>query len=303
MTPRVSVVIPAYNGGQDLLECLASVAASALRPAAVLLVDNSSSDGSVEHAGRRFPGVEVVRNAENRGFGAACNQGIERALQGGCEFVLLLNQDASLERDTLASMIGWAGANPKAAVVGAKTLSPVLAGDGSPILLYNGSWATRLPLWQRIPDIGRSSRRVSCEPREVDYVWGHGMLLRCSALREVGVFDPGFFMYFEDLDLCCRMRAAGWQVWCDSRAVMWHAVDDGARAVRSERWRWRMKVESARYFYRKYFRGMRGDLLWGMTTFREAFSLLRNGHVVAAGDLVRAWCDELTSPSSAKNGG
>jgi len=285
---RVSVVIPAYEGGQDLLDCLASVMAGELRPAAVVVVDNASTDGSVEQAHRRYPAIEVVRNVANRGFGAACNQGIERALARGHEFVLLLNQDALLEPATLGSMVALAAAHPRAGVVGAKTLSPRLAPDGAPILLYNGAWRSRLPLWQRIPGIGRSSRAASAVPLEVDYVWGHGMLLRSRALEQVGAFDPGFFMYFEDLDLCRRVQAAGWEIWCDSRAVIRHAVADGARATTSEPWRWEMKVTSARHFYRKYDAPHRADVLWALTAMREAASLLRNGHASAARHLLQA---------------
>lgn len=287
--PRVSVVIPAYEGGSDLPACLASVAASSLRPAAVVVVDNASTDGSIEAAELRFPEIHVIRNAANRGFGAACNQGIERALERGDDFVFLLNQDALLEPETLGSLVALAAAQPRAGVVGAKTLSPRLAPDGAPILLYNGAWRTRLPLWQRIPGIGRSSRETRPEPCRVDYVWGHGMLLRAEALRAVGAFDPGFFMYFEDLDLCRRMQAAGWEIWCDARAVMWHAVADGARASRSETWRWQMKMTSARYFYRKHHGRREADSLWVLTAAREAASLLRNGHAGAARHLLQAW--------------
>lgn len=287
--PRVSVVIPAYEGGPDLPACLASIAASSLQPSAVVVVDNASTDGSVEAAQRRFPGIDVIGNATNRGFGAACNQGIERALERGDDFVLLLNQDALLEAETLASMVALAADRPRAGVVGAKTLSPRRAPDGAPILLYDGAWRSRLPLWQRIPGIGRSSREAGSAPRRVDYVWGHGMLLRSEALRAVGAFDPGFFMYFEDLDLCRRMQAAGWEIWCDSRAVMWHAVADGARATRSETWRWQMKMTSARHFHRKHYGRKEADLLWVLTAAREAVSLVRNGHGAAAGHLLQAW--------------
>jgi len=283
------VVIPAYEGGSDLPACLASLAASALRPAAVVVVDNASTDGSIEAAQRRFPGIEVIRNATNRGFGAACNQGIEQALARGDDFVFLLNQDALVEPETLGSLVALAAAHPRAAVIGAKTLSPRLAADGAPILLYNGAWRSRLPLWQRIPGIGRSSREASSAPHRVDYVWGHGMLLRSEALGAVGAFDPAFFMYFEDLDLCRRMQAAGWEVWCDSRAVIWHAVADGARATRSEKWRWTMKMTSARHFCRKHHSRREADLLWVLTAAREAASLVRNGHAGAAGHLLQAW--------------
>lgn len=285
---RVAVVVPAFQGGSDLLACLTSVAASDRQPEAVIVVDNASTDGSIESVESRFPEVEILRNAENRGFGSACNRGIEQAMARRYDFVLMLNQDALLAPETLASMLELATAHPRAAIIGAKTISTTRAADGSPLLLYNGAWRRILPLWQRIPGIGGSSRDAPSEPREVDYVWGHGMLLRCAAVRDVGAFDAGFFMYYEDLDLCWRLQRAGWEIWCDSRAVIHHAVDDGPRATHSDPRRWRMKAESARYFHRKWCKRF-ADAIWTLSTLRELAPLVFEGHRRAAVDLARAW--------------
>ena len=129
----------------------------------------------------------------------------------------------------------------------------------------------------------------SRQPCEVDYVWGHGMLLRTSAVRETGALDSRFFMYFEDLDLCRRMRQAGWEIWCDARVTMSHRIDDASRAHGSQPWRWELKTDSARRFHRKHFKQPYAELLWCATTIREAVSLLRNGHLAATGHLLRAW--------------
>ncbi|MFN9373114.1 MAG: glycosyltransferase family 2 protein, partial [Planctomycetaceae bacterium] len=205
-TARVALVIPTYQAGDDLEACLASVAACEPAVMWVLGIDNASADGSIELARERYPRVEFLRNSENRGFGTACNQGIELALERGAEFVLLLNQDVRLEPKTLASMVSLAEEEPRAGGIGCKTLAPAASPGGRPRVLYNGAWRRWLPLWQRIPGIGREETPGSDTPREVDFAWGHALLLRSSALREVGFFDPGFFMYMEDLDLCDRLQ-------------------------------------------------------------------------------------------------
>lgn len=287
--PRVTVVIPAWQGGQGLLDCLASVVASECQPVLILVVDNASTDYSIEQARLRFPEVEFCRNHENLGFGCACNQAIQRALAQADEFVLLLNQDARLEPNTLALILDLARRQPLAAAIGSKTLSTARTPDGDFMLLYNGAWRRWLPTWQRIPGIGRSERNSPVGPREVDYVWGHGMLLRCAALGEVGLFDPGFFMYFEDLDLCLRLQRAGWQNWCDSRAVIWHAVEEPNRAERSRLWRWQMKLASARHFCRKHYGAVLGEVFWGLTILRESEPLLRRGHFRAVAHVWQAW--------------
>lgn len=287
--PEVTLIIPTWQGGQDLLDCLSSIIPGSLQPAVILLVDNASTDGSIERALQLFPEVKVIRNPDNQGFGAACNLGIEKALADNSEFVLLLNQDARLEPDTLSSMVELATQQPRAAAIGAKTLSTTRCPDGTFMLLYNGAWRRILPTWQKIPGIGKSSRNAGNEPREVDYVWGHGLLLRSSALKEVGLFDTGFFMYFEDLDLCWRLQKSGWQNWCDSRVVMFHAVEDANRARRSRLWRWQMKAASARHFCRKHAGPVRGEILWALTLLRETEPLLRQGHFQAAAHVWQAW--------------
>lgn len=285
--PRVALVIPAYQAGDDLEACLASVAECEPPVTWVLVIDNASIDGSIERAQGRFPGVEFLRNCENLGFGRACNQGIELALERGAEFVLLLNQDARLEPKTLASLVSLAGEQPRAGAIGCKTLAPASASGALPRVLYNGAWRRWLPLWQRIPGIGREDSPGTDTPREVDFAWGHALLLRAAALREVGLFDPGFFMYMEDLDLCDRLQRAGWQIWCDSRVVCWHAIDDAARGQRSDDWRWQMKLESIRHYYRQRHAWPLADLLWLTTALREGVSLLADRHWRACGHVMR----------------
>jgi len=285
----VTVVIPAYDGGDELLACLESVGASTYHPVRVVVVDNASADGSIDAVARRFDAVGLLRNPTNLGFAAACNRGIRLAMDRHDEYVLLLNQDARVEPDAVTRLVDLARRQARAAVIGAKTLSTRRSADGTHTLLYNGAWRRVLPLWQRIPGIGRPDRGGDSEPREVDYVWGHGMLLRTAALREVGLFDETFFMYYEDLDLCMRIQQAGWQAWCEPRAIVWHGVDDGPRAKHSQPWRWRMKVESARHFHHKRYRPARAEFLWCVTLLREAATLACEGHLQALGHLLWAW--------------
>ena len=248
----VQVIIPAFNGGEKLLSCLHSFLNQTTdAPMPVIVVDNASSDGSVSEAQRRFCALEVIRNESNLGFGAACNQGINLAIERGAEFILLANQDTIASNDLLEKLLVAAREYSHAGVIGPKTLSFDPMPDGRPRLAYAGSWRCMLPLRQRVPGINQADSGAVTTPRQVDYVWGHGMLLRTAALKKVGLFDRGFFMYYEDLDLCDRMKSAGWELWCAPRAVMWHDVRDGARAQDSELWRWRHKVQSARYFHRK----------------------------------------------------
>ena len=285
----VTIVIPAHDGGNELLACLESVGASTYHRLHFFVIDNASIDGSIDEVSRRFDAVTIIRNPTNLGFAAACNRGIRLAMDRNDEYVLLLNQDTRVEPDAVTRLVDLARRQHRAAVIGAKTLSTRQSADGTHMLLYNGAWRRCLPLWQRIPGIGQPDRKGDTDPREVDYVWGHGMLLRTAALRQVGLFDEAFFMYYEDLDLCTRLQQAGLQAWCEPRAIIWHNVEDGPRAKHSQLWRWQMKVESARHFHHKRYHPLGAECLWCATLMREAATLACEGHFRALGHLLWAW--------------
>jgi N-acetylglucosaminyl-diphospho-decaprenol L-rhamnosyltransferase len=279
-TPSVSIVIAVHQAGDDLDKALDSIRRSRWQPEAVILIDNGSTDGAINAALGEYPGLIVIRNSSNLGFGAACNQGLDLARQQAYDFTLLLNQDAQLATDTLGSMVELANRQQQAAVFGCLTLSSDRSHGSDELdstVLYNGSWRSWLPTWQRLPEIGARGRTAIREPRQVDYVWGHCMMLRLDALGDAS-FDPGFFMYYEDMDLCWRLQEAGWEIWCDSRVIVWHDQMDPSRAGRSRYVRWRMKAFSSRYFYRKRYGRLAADGQWMLYQLRESASLLRKGY-------------------------
>jgi N-acetylglucosaminyl-diphospho-decaprenol L-rhamnosyltransferase len=291
--PSICVVIPSFQGGDSLLECLGTLAKSSYPPQCTIVIDNASTDGSVEAAMQTFPNVEFYVNDENEGFGASCNRGMQIGLDRDVDYIFLLNQDALLEVETLESLVSLAQRIPKAGALGPKTLCLAMSHTSSssvrtPKLHYNGAYRTWLPLWQRIPGYGKPDNPSDNQPRQVDYLWGHAMLLRSDALREVGLFDPGFFMYCEDLDLCLRLQRAGWQTWCDSAALTWHGLDDEAKKEKSEPWRWYLKQSSSHYFYHKTYRPWHAQVLWLLTALRESISLARHRQWKSVCDLFGA---------------
>jgi len=238
---------------------------------------------------QRFPRCRIVVNPRNLGFGQGCNVGIETALREGFDFILLLNQDTVIDAGLPGALVNHLLDRPAAGVVGPKTYFQKAMPDGRQKLLYAGAWRGLLPLRQKLPGIEQPDSDAFRGPCPVDYVWGHGMLLRAEAIREVGVFDPGFFMYYEDLDLCRRMKAAGYEIWFEPAAVMWHDISDGARAKASEKWRWFQKVRSTRYYHRKYYNRPAAAMLSILTILAEAQQLLRKGRFSAVHHLLSAY--------------
>ena len=231
--PTVSIVIVNWNTRELLHRCLDSICAT-VPPVSfeVIVVDNASEDGSADMAAERFPDAVLVRNATNVGFAAGSNLGLQRA---SGRYVMLLNPDTEVLGGAVREMIEFADAHPRVAVVGPKLVNP----DGSlqkngrkfPVLLREVLHITKLyrfmtGLFDRKLDWGREDFNV---PAQVDEVSGACMLVRRSVIDEVGTLDERFFMYYEEVDWCLRMKKAGWEVHYLPSAQVIHHWSQGAK--------------------------------------------------------------------------
>jgi len=212
-----SVIIVSYNVRDLLLRCLESVrAATVSYNAEVFVVDNGSRDGTVERVREQFPDVILITNQANRGFGAANNQAIARA-RGRA--VLLLNCDAELHPDALDTMLRYLVENVDVGVIGPRLFYPDGRTQSSrrrfPTPLIAMVESTRLQTWwPNCPLLNRYYRNDGSddEIQDVDWLVGACLLVRREVIETVGWFDERFFMYSEELDLCRRVRSAGWRV-------------------------------------------------------------------------------------------
>ena len=210
MSPRVTVVVLNWNGWQDTIACVASLQALTDVGYDILVVDNDSTDGSVAHITAALPGINVLQTGSNRGFGGGCNVGIRHALAAGTQYIWLINSDATVAPNALAAMVRVAEQNPALGAVGSVLFD---AGTVDQLQLWGGG---RVNLW-----LGRSNHRLSAGP--IDFVSGASMLLRRTALEDVGLFDEAsYFMYWEDTDLGFRLRNAGWQLAVAPDSHIWH---------------------------------------------------------------------------------
>ena len=210
MSRRVTVVVLNWNGWQDTVACVKSLQLLIGVDCNILVVDNGSTDGSVTHIEDSLPGVEVLQTGANLGFGGGCNVGIRYALNAGAEYVWLVNSDATVDPGALAAMVRLADQNPSIGAVGSVLYE---AGTADQIQLWGGG---HINLW-----LGRSNHCVWAKP--VDFISGASMLLRRAALEDVGLFDEAnFFMYWEDTDLCFRLRRAGWLLAVAPDSHLWH---------------------------------------------------------------------------------
>lgn len=234
----LDVVIVTYNSLTFIGDCLESLAnyPPSLMPMQVWVVDNASSDGTAAYVRQHFPAVQVIENRRNLGFAGGCNSGI-RASAG--EYVLLLNPDARVSAGALDVLLSYMARFPQAGAAG-----PLLFGEDGEVQPSCRSFPTLRAVALRGLGLDRlfpSSRLLQRyllsdwdhrEARPVDWVLGACMLLRRQALERVGLFDEGFFMYYEDIDWCLRAKREGWQIHYVPQARVAHVYQRGsARGV------------------------------------------------------------------------
>lgn len=210
--PRVSVIIPSWNGA-DLLEvALASLREQNFRDYETIVVDNGSTDGTVEMLDARFGEVRQIRLPENRGFAPAVNDGI-RAARG--EIIVLLNNDVRVEPAWLGALVAALDAHAEAGSVASRMLDAKrpgiidAAGDTMALMAWN---------------VGRG------EPDDARFAAGRYVLSACAGagayrrvmLDRIGLLDERYFAWFEDVDLGVRAQLAGWKCWYEPAAVVHH---------------------------------------------------------------------------------
>jgi GT2 family glycosyltransferase len=211
----------------------------------VIVVDNASRDESTARIRDEFPEVRLLELPENVGFGRANNAAMEVALKEGSDYLWLLNYDATAHPDALAGLVESAETDSRAGAVGAVIHEGSSErGDRAPIQAWGGGKVR--------PALGRCALAKGPWPlSRLDYLSGASVLLRSAALRDVGLFDPSFFLYWEDVDLCLRLRAAGWRFAVSATARIWH--QEGASLGRESPRRDSHYSESSSLFWRKHY--------------------------------------------------
>ena len=281
--PLVYVLVLNWNLKDETAECVSSVLTSAYERYRIVIVDNGSSDGSVDYLRRTFPGIDLIGNPTNVGFAAGSNIGIRHALRLGAEYVFLLNNDATVDTDMLAMLMQQAQGDASVGMVAPKILYHT--GDRGPKRSDRDRiWrlGERIRPWLPVPvSIGRGEidRGQYARPFEVDYVTFCGALIKRRVLETIGLLDERFFFSYEDADYCRRTLAAGYRILCEPRARMWHKVSLSAQRDAANTGYLRSKSRAV--FYRRY---PHGPHPWFTAAYLWASTLLRAGSFALSGD-------------------
>jgi GT2 family glycosyltransferase len=261
--PDVSILIVSFNTQRVLRECLESIEReSAGLNVEISIVDNDSSDGSPEMIAKDFPAVRLVRSKVNLGFGAANNAALE-GMRG--RYIVILNSDAFLCPDSLLLSVQHMDANPRAGLGGGKLVGRDLSWQPSARMFPSittdfyvmTGLASRFPKSRIFGSFDRTWADQSAAA-EVDWVPGAFSILRAEVVEQVGFFDPAFFLYSEEVDLCRRIKAAGWQIWYWPDVSVIHIGGESSRQVKTLEMSstgaqlvlWRMR--STLLYYRKH---------------------------------------------------
>jgi GT2 family glycosyltransferase len=267
----LSIIIVNWNVEVLLAECLNSTFSHmGEQETEVIVVDNASTDGSVEMIRQRFPQVRLITNRDNEGFARANNRAM--GIMKG-DLALLLNPDTVVQSEAIPGMIGFMRENPNVGIVGCKIINP----DGSPQpsafsfptliddiilglrsnLFFTGRIANRF---------SRRAQQTANHPLAVDWVTGACLLIRKKTIQEIGPMDDNLFLFAEDLDWCLRTRRNGWKVvYLPSVCIVHYGGESAKKNLQ-------VKISSF-YFKRLYFaqkyRGRLSLLILKVVSFVE----------------------------------
>jgi hypothetical protein len=272
----ISFVIVNWNTRELLLQCVAAIYATVRNKTfEIILVDNGSADGSVQAVQNVFPQVRCIINTENKGFGAANNQAF-RIMQG--RYALLLNTDATLKPQAVQTLFGFMESHPQTGMACGQLFNP----DGSKqnahaafpsvlSLLINES----LLKWL-LPGKYPSKYRDYNEPLPVDSCVGACMIVRKSAMDQVGLFDERYFFFFEETDWARQFWQGGWQVHFVPQAQIIHAQGQSAGANALAR---KLFYYSRYQYLRKWHPGQ-FPVMIGVIVLRLGINVLLNSAAV-----------------------
>jgi len=226
VTPHVCIVVLNWNDRDETLTCLEALRGLDYASCEVVVVDNGSADDSVATIRDRHPEVTVLEAGANLGFTGGNNLGLRWALERGADYGLLLNNDTDLTPDFLPRTVAAAESDPRIAIA-------------SPLILYHTRrdtiWSAGGHIdWRRgtaaMMGLNEEDRgQFGSTPYDVDFVTGCALLIKADVMRQLGLLDDRFFVYYEDTEWCVRVRRAGYRAVVAPLARIWHKITPEAR--------------------------------------------------------------------------
>lgn len=244
--PLVYIVVLNWNGRELVLDCLSSIRKLRYSNVTAVVVDNGSTDGSVEAVKEGYPDVILIENSRNLYWSGGNNEGIKFALEKQADYILLLNNDTIVDSDMIREMVDAAEQDSSIGL-----LAPKIYYHHDPELLWYAGGRVNLVLG-RLWHIGirEKDRGQYDQVSEVDYVTGCALMIRNAVAHHIGLIDTAYTLYCEDVDYSVRARKAGYRLVMVPSAKMWHKVSASWGIVSLKKAR--MKLRSQLTLYRRY---------------------------------------------------
>ena len=223
------VVIPTYNRVDDLLDCLHSLIKTGINEDRVIVVDNHSQDDTAQKLASKFPEVNLIALEENFGAAKASNLGFEVALQKGAELVLRLDSDTVVDSEFCLRLLGKVGQYPDVGVFSPK----IYFYEPSDEIWFAGANQHRWHFGATQDHRYEKDAYNNSQVREIDYVWGAAMLIKREVLQKTGGFDTDFFIYYEEVDFCLRVKELGYKLLLIPDSYVWHKVGSAVNNART----------------------------------------------------------------------
>lgn len=211
---NVAVVILNYNLKKQTLACIESVKRAKYPALKIIVVDNNSKE-SIEEDIKKL-GVDFIQSGKNLGYSGGNNLGIQKALDLGVEYILVLNPDTTVNSDCIRNLVGMAEKN-KSQVVG-----PKIYFAGSNTIWFAGGKFDKLNVIGKHIGVDEEDKGQFNNIQEVDFITGAAILVKSEVFRQIGLFDEKYFLYYEDADFCFRAKNAGFKVLYAPSSVVYH---------------------------------------------------------------------------------
>ena len=248
-TPPVYAVILTFNRYDDTRECLESLCKTDYDNLFIVVVDNGSSDGTPDKVRADFPEIQVIETGNNLGVPWGYNVGFSHALRAGAEYVLMLNNDTVVDPLMLRHLLDAGQTDPQTGILAPK----ILYYDDPATVWSAGGRYRKVPPAHII--LGQDAPSSAYQkPFQLEYALSCGLLIHRRAFEKAGLFDPGYFFFFDDWDFSQRVRAHGLHITLVPEARMWHKVSKSTRETGKEALFWRVWGESSARFYRRHGR-------------------------------------------------
>lgn len=237
--PKVSIVILNWNGYQDTISCLESINKLVITnfELEAIVVDNASSNNSVDKIRKNFPKIKIIKNRTNLGFAEGNNVGIRSAIENGADYILVLNNDTILDKNLVLEFLKSAQKHNKAGVLTAKIYfakgfeyhkSKYKSSELGKVIWSAGGDIDWKNMYGSNHGVDEVDRGQFSKMRHTDFATGACSFLNVLALKEVGFYDKKYFLYLEDMDLSQRMKLKSWEVVYVPKAICWHKVSQSS---------------------------------------------------------------------------